>query len=211
MQDKKNLAVENLRDFKCILDCLNIVFWLDGGTLLGAYRDGDFPPGDEDDIDLGAWFNYAVFAGEIIEQAERAGFTLYLQWKHQMVFKRYGCKIDLFFHNKMGRDAWHFLYKRLSEEDDMNDKTNFKYKETTANGMKWGCIPAVVPAHFFEQLHVIDFYGMTFNRPRDIEKYFVLKYGEYWQTPITREEYFARGGCYDPSVNKVLKPHYEIS
>jgi len=37
-----------------------------------------------------------------------------------------------------------------------------------------------------------------------------LKYGADWKTPITRDEYFKRGGCYDPNVNKVLRPDYEI-
>jgi len=204
MQTIKEQAIQNLRDFKKILNELGVIFWLDGGTLLGAYRDGDFPPGDEDDIDLGAWFNYAIFADDIIAKAREAGFELYHQWKYQIALKRNGCKIDLFFHNKKGRDAWHILYKRVADEH------SFRFTEF-ADGYWWGYIPAVVPAHFFEQLHVIEFYGTVFNRPREIEDYFKLKYGEYWQTPITREEYFVRGGCYDPRVNKVLQPDYEIN
>ena len=48
----KQQATQNLLDIKKILDELKIVFWLDAGTLLGAYRDKDFCEGDEDDLTL---------------------------------------------------------------------------------------------------------------------------------------------------------------
>lgn len=183
----KEQAIINLKDFKQILDNLKIVFWLDGGALLGAYRDGDFPPGDEDDIDLGCWFNYAIFKDEIIQKAKEIDFKLYHEWEWQIAMVRGGSKIDLFFHNKKGRDAWHCLYKQNK------------------------CIPGVVPSYFFEELDFIQFQGMVFARPRLVEEYFKLKYGENWQIPITREKYFKQGGCYDPNVNKILKPDYETN
>ena len=81
MEKLKQNAIQNLEDIKRIFDNLNISFWLDGGALLGAYRDKDFPAGDEDDIDLGCLY-YAVHdkLDLIISEAEGLGFSLYLSF-----------------------------------------------------------------------------------------------------------------------------------
>jgi hypothetical protein len=41
----------------------------------------------------------------------------------------------------------------------------------------------VVPKHFFEKLGTIEFYGMPFNIPSDVEDYLEYHYGENWKTP----------------------------
>lgn len=182
----KEQAIQNLQDFKEILGKIGIVFWLDGGTLLGAWRDGDFPQDDEDDIDIGTWFNYAIFKKQIIEEAQKIGFELYHEWEWQIAMKRGGSKIDLFFHNKKGLDAYHFLYK--GEQG----------------------IPAVVPAHFFEKLFRLQFNGIDLLIPNEINEYLTIKYGD-WHTPIHRKDYAKAGGCYNPEVNKVLRLDYDYT
>ena len=52
-------GVKNLSDVKGVLDSEGVTFWLSAGTLLGAYRDGDFIPGD-DDIDIDSYEEYLV-------------------------------------------------------------------------------------------------------------------------------------------------------
>jgi len=53
--NKQEKALINLlKTAKEILDKHNIEFWLEGGTLLGAMRDGKFIPW-EHDVDLGMW------------------------------------------------------------------------------------------------------------------------------------------------------------
>lgn len=177
----KESAIRNLRDIKSILDSLKIVYWLDGGTLLGAFRDRDFPPGDEDDIDIGINGNYRFLKSEIREMAEKEGFKLYHEWEYQTALTRGGSKIDLFFHQKQDRDDWHCIYKQNV------------------------CIPAIVPSHFFEELQMIEFHGMTFNCPRNLDGYLTYKYGD-WKTPVHRSEY----SCYNAENNKVLRPDYKI-
>ena len=53
---KVEIGVNNLRIVKEILDESGIDYWLDNGTLLGAFRDGKIIEWDRD-IDFGAWYN----------------------------------------------------------------------------------------------------------------------------------------------------------
>jgi hypothetical protein len=50
----EELAVKNLKALKEVFDKFGITFWLDGGTLLGAVRDGKLIEWDKD-VDLSIW------------------------------------------------------------------------------------------------------------------------------------------------------------
>lgn len=41
----------------------------------------------------------------------------------------------------------------------------------------------VIPKHYFERLDKIQFYGMTFNIPSDVENYLTCFYGDNWKIP----------------------------
>lgn len=41
----------------------------------------------------------------------------------------------------------------------------------------------VIPRQYFEQLGIIEFYGMTFNIPSQVEDYLKCHYGDDWKTP----------------------------
>jgi len=170
----KENATKNLKDFKEILDNLGIVFWLDGGTLLGAYRDKDFPEGDEDDIDLCSWIEYK--SEDIIKEATKKGFTIHHIWETEYSFERNGSKIDLFFNMREKDNAYTYLY--------LGEKANKKM---------------VIPLHFFELLDQIKFKGEMFWKPREIEEYLKLKYGK-WQIKVSRKDY----DCFNPEHNKVV-------
>jgi len=173
-QDKVILAKDALSEFKSILDELGVIFWLDYGTLLGAYRDKAFCKDDEDDIDLCSWVNYQD--KKIVSMAVEKGFSVYHIWEKQYSFIKNEIKIDLFFSDKKGKDAITYLYRDEKE------------------------IPQVIPAHFYEQLAIIEFYGEIFNMPREIESFLEHKYGD-WKTPVHRSEY----NCFEKKNNKLIK------
>jgi len=183
MNDRQTNAFNNLLVFKNILFSLKVIFWVDGGTLLGFYREGNFPEDDEDDIDLGCWDNNLTKRQEIIDRCLEAGFSIYHTWEKQIAFKKDDLKIDLFFHGKHKNNAFHFLYK----------------------GNKG--IPAIVPLKYFSLLKPFTLKGENFFIPRETESYLEFKYGD-WKKPIHRKDYAKEGGCYNPLQNKVLKPNY---
>lgn len=151
-----------LYEAKKILDKLGVRFWLDGGTLLGAYRDRAFCKDDEDDIDLCAWIEQKH--ERIVRAMEEAGFSIHHLWETEFSFRKNGIKIDLFFNAKSGDVAYTYLYQGDNKK------------------------PVVIPLHFYENLDKIQFYGKTFLRPKDIEAYLEYKYGD-WRTPIHRTDY----------------------
>jgi len=178
----KRQATKNLLDIKTILDELKIVFWLDAGTLLGAYRDKDFCDGDEDDIDLCTWENYLPLLDEIIIRAEDLGFNLLHRWELEICIERGGSRIDLFFNRKNGMEAYTHIYA----EDIIH-----KY--------------VVIPVRYYEVLEPITFKGGSFLTPSPVEDFLTLKYGD-WQTPIHRSVY----RCDNAEQNKLIRDDYAL-
>ena len=179
----KEEAIKNLRDIKEILEDLDITFWLDFGTLLGAYRDKDFCEGDEDDIDLSMWDNYLHLKDEIIIMAKAKGFEVFHKWDLEIALKRNGSKVDLFFHKKNKYDAYTHLY----DGDEVA-----KY--------------VVTPVYFFEVLSWIEFHGMMFYCPKLIEAYLEYKYGHF-RTKIHRKDYL----CINPEQHLAIRDTYDFS
>ena len=63
-----------------------------------------------------------------------------------------------------------------------------------------GCIiPLVVPKRYLEKLSTIEFYGMKFKAPFDVEKYLEYRYGRNWKMP-TKEWRYANDGAMNPEV-----------
>jgi phosphorylcholine metabolism protein LicD len=178
----KEQAVINLREIKEILDELGVVFWLDGGTLLGAYRDKDFCEDDEDDIDLCTWDNYLFLMDEIIAKAQEKGFIIHHRWELEVALKKNGSKIDLFFNRKNKKDAFTHLYD--------GDRIA-KY--------------VVIPVKYYEVLKPLVFQGMVFFAPSPIEDFLTLKYGN-WKEKVHRKQYL----CTNADQNKLVRDKYDI-
>lgn len=174
---EKQQAFENLVEFKKILDKFHIEFFLDGGTLLGAYRDKDFCEDDHDDVDLTTLCDHGN-AIDILEEAGTKGFELYHYWQKeekttaQIAVKKDGMKIDLMFKEIINS-------VRNSERDIVwwtvfGGPNKVTYKS--------------VPAAFFIKTKEIDFKGTKFLIFEDADKYLRYRYGD-WKTPIHRREF----------------------
>ena len=186
---QKEQATQNLLDFAALLDSLGIIYWLDGGTILGAYRDGDFCADDHDDIDIFCWAKGNIeLKQSIIQRANAIGFQVVGHWEgdartpglgQEVAFSRDNLKIDLNFFERSGDTAWGCAYVRNV------------------------CIPQVCPAAFYDNLVPIEFKGRTFNAPGPIEAYLEHRYGD-WRTPIHREQY----SYTNPEQLKALHPDF---
>lgn len=176
---QKDLAERALKDFKGVLNKAGVEFWLEGGTLLGAYRDKDFCEDDYDDIDLSCWGHNKGKIERIKVWASRYGFDLYHEWNdeglaYQVSFERDGNKIDLFFREVHDDYVWGALYKG-------EDVATYE----------------LFPGRFFtEGLKKIKFKGVDFNIPKRTEEYLTYKYGA-WNVPVHRSEY----SCYKAISN----------
>lgn len=151
---------------------------LDGGTLLGAWRDNDFCEDDWDDIDLTTFIDQWDKKDAIISLAEKAGFSLYHSWDivddntPQLAFKKDGCKIDLMFKKQRGDKFYWCVYGR-------NRRV---YKEVFAG--------------YYLEREKIKFQGLKFERPEEIDGYLRARYGN-WKTPVHRKDYscYKNDGC----------------
>lgn len=170
-----------LKEFKNILDKLEIPFCLFLGTALGAYRDGTYCPGDENDMDLAIDIKYFNRLDDIKKAVAEQGI---FQHNHDFIntdgispeisfVKRHGneagyySKIDLFFISEVdGKMCWRFY---------LNDDP----QET---------IDKFFDKKFWNEWQKINFFGEEYNIPGNIEEYLVANYGD-WKTPIHRKDW----------------------
>ncbi len=159
----------NLLDMATVLESLRIPYWLDGGALLGAVRDGEFPEGDHD-VDLSTWMEYLPQHKDIINTARAMGFICDCQYGPpgaQLQFCRYGLGFDIWFKTRDGDTAWWCIWP------------------SPDNG---GPLFKRVPTAFYDNLGVVEFKGRKFPAPGDTEGYLTLRYGD-WRTPVSDADY----------------------
>lgn len=196
-----------LFDTHLVLSNLGIPFILDGGTLLGFYRDGCFAADDNDDIDLTCKADLWSRSQQIVDSMTRAGFDVYLErprdterhWSAQLSFKRGDVKIDL-------------MFKEWKKESDKVWWTVYG----GPRGVTYKAVPrellgitkqlfAVLPGITMELRLETDLLGQTiFGIPERVEDYLAYRYGE-WQTPVHRSEY----SCYTTDRCIVKENTYE--
>lgn len=174
----KQDARSNLLNFKNVMAGLGLPFFLMEGTLLGAYRDGDFVKGDEDDIDIGMMEDYYTIENidRITGGLHALGFELIKKFTHPetgtlegIAYKRGTNHIDVFAIHIKGDDA--FMLAR-----------------------GWGrpgfppIIAYMYPIHCFQKFGTIQFLDTEFAIPNDVEAFLSARYAD-WKTPQTRAEY----------------------
>jgi len=155
----KKVGVKDLIDIKEILDEENIIFWLIGGTLLGAIREKDFLYWD-DDIDVAVYNEDIIPKYDILKNKFMVkGFVF------RDAEKSVGTKINLYrFGQKNSIDGL-FLNSTY-----MNNKYRFSRVRKH-------------PRKYFEEYGEIKFKGMIFRIPYPPEKYLSSMY-QNWKKPI---------------------------
>lgn len=162
----RNNAIKALTEAKHILDSFGVTFFLRQGTCLGAIRDNDLLPWD-DDIDVGSVLGYhgvtETSLGQIVLAFRDHGFLAridHLSVSPYIPLVKYSTRID-----------WQ-CYKVVDDYI-----IQFPFLRS--------------PLSLFTELREISFLNETFFVPNPPEEYLRLKYGENWKTPRKRGDYEA--------------------
>lgn len=167
-------AFNILLDLKKVFDNLNITFWLDGGTALGAWRENGFMSSDFD-VDVGIYGEDDTKIPQIIQGLRDLDFKHFHLKEHpcgegkQVSWVKDDIPGDIFVYYKRDNQRW-----RLMFDYDILGTVRF--------------IPCVLPVEIFDNLEKIDFmdYGVELNIPP--KEYLTLQYGD-WKTDKTKEEF----------------------
>lgn len=185
-------SMEVLREIRELLYKLAIPFSLDGGTLLGFYRDGTFCEDDHDDIDLTTSSRYWTQHKQIIEKAQEIGFEVYKVWDRneeqklsgQIAIKKNNVKVDIMFKEIVGEEKKQVFW--------------------TVYGGKKGITYKSIPyelAGIFENVFIENF-NQELLMPYSVEDYLTYRYGN-WKEKVHRSQY----SCY--TTDKAIVESYE--
>ena len=149
---------KSILEIKELMDDLSVVFFLRHGTCLGAVRDGQLIPWD-DDIDIGS----IIGMNNLDEKAI---------YKIIDSFKLNG------FETVVSESPFHISVS-LSKSGIPIDWTCYKIRQ----GYIYQYPAVKIPVNIYDDLKPIPFLGTTFFVPNPPEKYLSLKYGSEWKTP----------------------------
>lgn len=163
-------ALHNLEVVKEILDREDILFWLDFGTLLTAYRDGDLEYEHDTDISIFVR-DYALVRRLEGELKARLG------------------RFDSFAFN-VGNNPF---YHAWGSETVVHGDVLYWYPLGDYY-VCWGVnLPFSVPKHFFESFRTVKFWKLSdteFSVPAETEEYLKWVFGEEdWKTPMSGSQY----------------------
>lgn len=156
-----------MKDFHEICEKNHLVYWADGGTLLGAVREHGIIPHD-DDIDICMFEDDVKKLIEIVNTNINNKYHIYLL-DHQPIYK--------FEH----RDVPGIFLDIFVVDRDQNNQKKILYKEPK-NQKVW-------PAFYYYEdelypLQKMSFGAIQVNIPKAPIPYLERGYGKNWQTPI---------------------------
>lgn len=155
----KERAKENVKSIASILENLNIKWWLDAGTCLGAIREKDFID-DDDDTDIGLMIEDSADVWYLSRELLKQGFSLIgdfgtIDNGYEFSWRKWGIKTDFFFYYK---------------KDNIVSSSVWKYKKQ---------IIAEYDKKIFENLKEINFLGFKAFVPNPPEEYLTARYGNW--------------------------------
>ncbi|MDP2654936.1 MAG: hypothetical protein Q8Q08_13025 [Candidatus Omnitrophota bacterium] len=162
-------AYENLRDFA---EVLPDHWWLEAGTCLGFFREGDFI-GHDLDLDFGILAE--DFSWDIVNELVRRGFGIHRVYgarDHGLEIRmaRHGIKCDIFLFYRNGEELWHAAW-RNGGADFKRDIIYLVFERALLMDRAALEIEAPVgpPIHAFV--------------PERTEDYLRARYGKHWAEP----------------------------
>ena len=181
--DKEN-AIKDLELVKQVFNQHNVPFFLAYGTCLGAYRDKDFLP-DDDDIDLG------VVEPIDLKTRKAIGWVLYdLGFKAQDVMFNVFGRLEP---SELGYNGDGETGIIVCERSVKFTIFFFKKEKCGKCGEHMVCIPKLgamkliaSPAEFYKKFDKIKFYGQSYNAPHPVRRYLEWTY-EDWRNPLKRD------------------------
>lgn len=195
MKKRRNLYLQNayllLFQLKKILDDANILFWLDFGTLLGAYRDHDFIKHDLD-LDIGVFYTDSdrvkkalINNGFNIIREFRVNSEIYQGLEQTYCFA--GVTVDVFYYHMKNDKMYCNTFSPFMDE--YRDMSIFQVKEIILpyNGfdkMIFKGLEVVIPAK--TDSHLSAHYGKNFMIPNANFDYRKEATNIHW---FSREEY----------------------
>ena len=163
-EDLGVLNKENAKEFLSLIkrefEKSNILFFLNFGTLLGAYRDHDFISNDVD-MDLGIFEKDMDSFYRLIPKLDQLGVKLCRAW---------------------GGVFFSFLYKGVVCDFNVYYKAKFPY-----HYFFWGVSEGrYTPKKLLSDFKPYDFMGEQYMIPVKVEDYLNLAYGKDWRIPQNR-------------------------
>lgn len=168
--NNKILAENLLIEITSLLDKNNIIYCLEGGTLLGIYRENRLLPWDND-LDLSILEDELIKIDKFIEDLRKANFrvrTRYFQ-KDDFYFKKRNLRII-----KIRNKSLFGLIK-----GPICLEIFIKYKRENCVYWKVGNKTMAAPLFFYEKIRTILFLNKEYKIPLETEAYLEHKYGNW--------------------------------
>lgn len=183
--EQQHHALDNLKVVKDIFDRRKIHYWLDAGTLLCAYRDGDLAY--EHDIDIGVFIEdfpkVKAAEPELRQKLGEIGMFGYVE--HNFILSSWNNKVhgDILYWYPFGEYMYcHGTY-----------------------------LPFSMPVHFFRDFTTISFRKLDpetqFTVPSKMEEYLRYYFGDGWSVPLIG----AQHGKNMKDIENRIKPPYPVN
>jgi lipopolysaccharide cholinephosphotransferase len=168
----REIALENMILLRDVLKGYGLVPFLHYGTLLGAMREHDFIPYD-DDVDMGLYGKDKATFLKALPALEGQGFTIaYI-------------RDDGYSKTSNAEDgSSNFRMYKLKRKDQELD-VFLAFEKATVFGKRWDIDGRVtIPHKFLAALDSIEFHGHSFAAPHDPIGFLINLYGKTWNVPI---------------------------
>jgi phosphorylcholine metabolism protein LicD len=173
----KKIALENLLEIKKEFEKNQTSFWLTDGTLLGAFREGDFISHDSD-TDIGVFASDMKKISLILNNLKKQNFEIIksfgtLENGFEIAIKKNDIKTDLFFFYET-EDKSQFFHSAYADfKNESYQKFDFFYDRFEIASMQF--LNHNFPCPFNTQHYLIQKYGQDFLIPK-------IKWC-YWKDP----------------------------